>query len=831
MPLLQSLTVDFFASNQAECRASPPIKLSALRSLRIDASAKYCTNLLDCISIPHDTSVSFTVDGDAFTVLSTRLEMSRTPLKSVAITRKDSYTGSIFITLHGWTSIRAFTAKATPANLTLSLDVRHQTGIVKATEQLCTEFLPNDIRTICVDNISLFPKAFWNKLALRMHLKGHAAEGFPETLGSKPLLPSKLPISTSQASFAALFFPRLHTILLMARHYIQLPCHQQIVLPRHFMAFINSGLDGGFGELSVSVAQDMLPPHAGMERVNTLLSQVRECGRPPFPGAQTQEMDIDDPEFTNQYPSPVSYDEDEQYDDEMYDYNDEYDGGNDEDKDGDYEPGRPYDKPTTGRTGQSKDSQQGGRGQQKTRDGRGCNEPTRAKKRADEYEPNSMGHTEAPMHRNPIANNIISALCSSKLVQLDSPLAKQYLKSFDSLLKGYALGHGGEAQTLSDTVLQVQRLDSAREVGRFAYAVGCVRLAAMFNVRQKQGMDRDDVYERDILPGLTAEQAESLTFTLFNDYIEHGTKYATVIAADKWFTGFKINSFTLILRDKKDWEPCYEVLSSQERAPVETLTQTMSFTSDYLDLEDFPTPPAHGASTCQLQDTTKSPIGYPCPSHENFISFSTNFNPKAPTNRNQPFAVNKTVKGKLTRDPWTADQRDYAERAVSVADIKALAETLEHFYPDNGVKTENSYLRIETPVFDERELFIYDVTGDILAFISGSLPRDIRRDILADIKAVMTVFDADCRICPMSSAEPNHKWYGLHFECTYARHGTRGEEFRLDIHPALLFNPEKRSRNDKHATLQLAQMVPYPPLERLKNTDVPTRIFSSLTNN
>ncbi|THH29218.1 hypothetical protein EUX98_g4964 [Antrodiella citrinella] len=226
MPLLQSLTlVDVFASNQAECRASPPIKLPALQSLRIDGSVKHCANLLDCIAIPHDASVSFTVDGDIpfsrlITVLATRLATSGKALKSVAITRRDSYTGSIFIALHGWTSIRALTAKHTPANLTLSLDVRRQNSIVKATEQLCTELPLNDVRTLRVDNISLLSKAFWTKLASQMpalrgvRLKGHAAEGFPETLASKPLLPSKLQTSASQARFAALYFPRLHTILL-----------------------------------------------------------------------------------------------------------------------------------------------------------------------------------------------------------------------------------------------------------------------------------------------------------------------------------------------------------------------------------------------------------------------------------------------------------------------------------------------------------------------------------------------------------------------------------------------------------------------------------------
>lgn len=223
MPGLQHLTlVDVFASNQAECRTSAPIDMPALKTIRLDASAKHCANLLECISIPSHTSLTFKMDGDTpfvrlATAICTKLEASGAVLKSASFSRETEHSS---LWVYAWSNIRSLTTihtqHASPL-LTFCVTVQRQNTDAKAIEQLLADFSLPEVRTLYLNGIRGLTKAVWTKLAPRLpalrgvRLKGNTAEGLPEILASKPLLPSKLQASSS--SRAPHYFPRLHTLL------------------------------------------------------------------------------------------------------------------------------------------------------------------------------------------------------------------------------------------------------------------------------------------------------------------------------------------------------------------------------------------------------------------------------------------------------------------------------------------------------------------------------------------------------------------------------------------------------------------------------------------
>ncbi|KAG9308149.1 hypothetical protein JVU11DRAFT_12452 [Chiua virens] len=237
---------------------------------------------------------------------------------------------------------------------------------------------------------------------------------------------------------------------------------------------------------------------------------------------------------------------------------------------------------------------------------------------------------------------------------------------------------------------------------------------------------------------------------------------------DVFFDHFKTNSFGLIDRDVALWEPCYmkgsEPLSFLRLVTFAEPQTPMHFQSGRQSNYKLPTSPLLTLpSPCSTIHTL-----FDC-SHQANMSFPI---PHEPTQREE----------------WTQHERQLAEGAPVIKDLKDFKDKVASMYPKGVKHAQGQYIRVPMAVLGGSNIDIRCSDGSLLAFISTSMPPHLR-DMLCDLLAL---------ICPASSFSPTAQevasdkydhpakdFRAMHWSW-YFKYGTSGEGAPEDIHPYYL---------------------------------------------
>ncbi|THH26807.1 hypothetical protein EUX98_g7388 [Antrodiella citrinella] len=151
----------------------------------------------------------------------------------------------------------------------------------------------------------------------------------------------------------------------------------------------------------------------------------------------------------------------------------------------------------------------------------------------------------------------------------------------------------------------------------------------------------------------------------------------------------------------------------------------------------------------------------------------------------------------VAKDPraeWTKTERMTAEKAVYVHSIDDMVCRLQKIYHKKTGHRYNveDYLRLETSVFDKKEILLLDKDHKTLAFINGNVPEDIHKHTFDSVKSIMINYNPESQF------------------------QVKGDEVPPGVHPS---NVVLESSSGGIKQINRGQVGPYPPKERLDNAE------------